>query len=135
MSEPLVRHVVFERRGDHQGWLVAMEGGRNVPFEIRRAYTIFGTRPGVRRGNHAHRRLHQLMICVSGSCIVTLDDGTRREDTPMRVDDRGLLLDPMIWHEMHAFSPDCVLLVLADAWYDERDYIRDYGEFKAACRN
>lgn len=130
---PLARFIGFERRGDERGWLVALEGGRNIPFEIRRAYTIFGTVPGVRRGNHAHRRLRQVMVCLIGSCTVLLDDGRRREEVPMRNDERGLVLDPMVWHEMHDFSPDCVLLVLADEWYDEADYIRDYGAFKAAC--
>ena len=129
----LARYIDFEVRGDELGWLIALEAERNIPFPIRRAYYIFGTRPGVRRGRHAHRTLQQVMVCLAGECRVLLDDGTAAEDLQMRRNDRGLVLEPMIWHEMYDFSADCVLLVLADAWYEEAEYIRSYSAFKAAC--
>ncbi len=129
----LVRFTDFAVKGDEQGWLVALESDRNVPFPIKRAYYIFGTRAGVSRGRHAHRRLTQMMVCLAGHCKVLLDDGRVREDVALARNDRGLMLDPMIWHEMYDFSADCVLLVLADNWYDETDYIRDYNAFRAAC--
>ncbi len=129
----LARYVEFAVRGDELGWLVALEGNRNVPFAIKRAYYIFGTRSGVRRGKHAHRQLTQMMVCLAGQCKVVLDDGKGQEEVALTRNDRGLMLDPLIWHEMYDFSPDCVLLVLADNWYDEADYIRDYDAFKAAC--
>jgi dTDP-4-dehydrorhamnose 3,5-epimerase-like enzyme len=122
----LARYVDFAVRGDDLGWLVALEADRNVPFPIKRVYYIFGTREGIRRGKHAHRRLTQM-------CKVLLDDGNTREDVVLTRNDHGLMLDPMLWHEMYDFSPDCVLLVLADNYYDEADYIRDYRTFKAAC--
>lgn len=129
----LARYIDFEVRGDELGWLVALEGERNIPFPIRRAYYIFGTRPGVRRGSHAHRTLKQVMICLAGECQVQLDDGQVIEEVRMRRNDRGLMLEPMIWHEMYDFSADCVLLVVADAWYEEAEYIRSYSAFKAAA--
>lgn len=129
----LARYVDFAVRGDELGWLVALEANRNVPFPIKRAYYIFGTREGIRRGKHAHRRLTQMMVCLAGQCKVLLDDGHSREDVALTRNDHGLMLDPMVWHEMHDFSPDCVLLVLADNYYDEADYLRDYAMFKAAC--
>lgn len=129
----LARYIDFAVKGDNLGWLVALESDRNVPFSIKRAYYIFGTQSGVRRGRHAHRRLTQMMVCLAGQCRVLLDDGRVREEVTLARNDHGLMLDPMIWHEMHDFSPDCVLLVLADNWYDEADYIRDYAMFKAAC--
>ncbi len=129
----LARYVEFPVKGDELGWLVALESERNVLFAIKRAYYIFGTQPGVRRGKHAHRRLTQMMVCLAGQCTVLLDDGRAREEVTLARNDRGLMLDPMIWHEMVDFSPGCVLLVLADNWYDEADYIRDYAAFKAAC--
>jgi dTDP-4-dehydrorhamnose 3,5-epimerase-like enzyme len=129
----LARYIDFQVRGDELGWLVALEAERNIPFPIRRAYYIFGTRPGVRRGRHAHRALQQVMICLAGECRVLLDDGRVSEEVRMHRSDRGLVLEPMIWHEMYDFSADCVLLVLADAWYEEAEYIRNYGAFKAAC--
>ena len=129
----LARYVDFAVRGDDLGWLVALEADRNVPFPIKRVYYIFGTREGIRRGKHAHRRLTQMMVCLTGQCKVLLDDGNTREDVVLTRNDHGLMLDPMLWHEMYDFSPDCVLLVLADNYYDEADYIRDYRTFKAAC--
>jgi dTDP-4-dehydrorhamnose 3,5-epimerase-like enzyme len=129
----LARYVEFPVRGDALGWLVALEGERNVPFAMKRAYYIFGTQSGVTRGKHAHRQLTQMMVCLAGRCKVLLDDGHAREEVTLDRNDRGLMLDAMLWHEMSDFSPDCVLLVLADNYYDEADYIRDYAAFKAAC--
>jgi len=127
------RYIDFTVRGDELGWLVALESDRNVPFPIKRTYYIFGTKNGVRRGKHAHRQLTQMMVCLAGQCKVLLDDGSRREEIALTRNDRGLMLAPMLWHEMYEFSPDCVLLVLADNWYEEADYIREYDAFKAAC--
>jgi dTDP-4-dehydrorhamnose 3,5-epimerase-like enzyme len=132
MSEMLARLINFRRLGDELGWLIALEGERNIPFPIKRTYYIFGTQPGVRRGKHAHRKLRQVLVCIAGACAVSLDDGKRTEEVRLSGNDRGLVLDAMVWHEMHDFSPDCVLLVLADDWYDEADYIRDYRVFKDA---
>jgi dTDP-4-dehydrorhamnose 3,5-epimerase-like enzyme len=130
----LARYVKFPVMGDDKGWLVSLEGRKSVPFPIERAYYIFGTQAGVTRGKHAHHQLRQLMLCLAGSCKVLLDDGVTREEAPMSTDNRGLFIDPMVWHEMHDFSEGCVLLVLADAWYDTSDYIRDYTQFKALAR-
>jgi len=129
----LTRLIEFAVKGDEFGWLVALEAEKNVPFPIRRAYYIFGTRDGVRRGRHAHRTLRQMMVCLAGDCKVLLDDGSTQEVAHLTRNDRGLVLDPMVWHEMYDFSPGCVLLVLAEAWYDEADYIRDYAAFRQTC--
>ncbi len=120
-------------RGDDRGSLIAIEGGRDLPFAIARVYYVFGTSAGVDRGCHAHYKLRQLAIAVAGSCTMVLDDGHGR--VAVRLDDPalGLTMGPMIWREMTDFSPDCVLLVLADAAYDEADYIRDHDEFLAAA--
>lgn len=99
--------------------------GMNVP----RAYYIFGTKPNVERGFHAHKQLKQLCICVSGACDFVLDDGRSRETVRLDSPKKGLLLGNDIWREMKNFSCDCVLLVLASEHYDEADYIRDYDEF------
>jgi len=128
----LANFIDFRIRGDELGWLIALEGERNVPFPIKRVYYIFGTRPGVRRGRHAHHKLRQLIVCLAGTCSILLDDGRQTEEVRLARNDQGLLLEPMVWHEMFDFSPGCVLLVLADQWYDETDYIRSYSAFKAA---
>ena len=128
---PGCRLVPLTVRGDERGSLVAIEGGRDLPFAIARVYYVFGTTAGVDRGCHAHFQLRQLAIAVAGSCTMLLDDGLER--LSVRLDDPavGLTMGPMIWREMTDFSPDCVLMVLADAIYDEADYIRDYDSFLA----
>ena len=125
------RLVPLAVRGDDRGSLVAIEGGRDVPFAIARVYYVYATTPGVTRGLHAHRALNQLAVAVAGSCTMLLDDGVGRVE--VRLDDpaTGLTLPPMVWHEMSDFTPGCVLMVLADAAYDESDYVRDYDEFLA----
>ena len=116
-------------RGDERGSLIAIEQSDTVPFEVARAYYLYGTQPGVIRGLHAHRSFVQFAVSLFGSCAMLLDDGSRRETVTLDDPSMGLLLPAMVWHEMADFSPDCVLLVLADAPYDEADYIRDYDEF------
>ena len=123
--------IEFATRGDQQGLLIPIEARRQVPFSIERIYYIFGTQPGVRRGKHAHRQLQQMAVCLRGSCRFHMDDGNVRQEFVLNRLDRGLPIEPMIWHEMDEFSADCILLVLASSAYDEKDYIRDYGIF---CR-
>ena len=124
----------LKARGDERGGLIAIEAGVDVPFDIARVYYIYDTAQGVKRGFHAHLRLNQFAVAVSGSCTMILDNGAAR--TSVRLDDpaAGVLIGALTWREMHDFSSDCVLLVLADAAYDEGDYIRDYDQFLAAVR-
>jgi len=100
-----------------------------VPFEIKRVYYIYRTAEGVSRGYHAHKKLKQVAICLSGMCRMILDDGRRRDEVWLNNPTKGLLIESMTWREMHDFSEDCVLLVLASEHYDENDYIRDYQQF------
>ncbi|GLR46967.1 dTDP-6-deoxy-3,4-keto-hexulose isomerase [Sphingomonas astaxanthinifaciens DSM 22298] len=114
--------------------LIPVEVGQAVPFDIKRVYTVFDTKPGVRRGFHAHHRLQQVAIAVAGSCRMVLDDGKARTTVILDRPDLALTLPPMVWHEMEDFSDNCVLLVLADDVYDENDYIRDYDAFLELSR-
>lgn len=116
-------------RGDERGWLVPAEVGVDVPFEIRRAYWVFGTESGVRRGFHAHRACRQAAVCVRGGCTIMMDDGSGAYDVRLDSPSKLLGIPPMVWHEMYDFTPDCVLLVFAEFAYDESDYIRDRAEF------
>ena len=109
---------------------MAMEVHKTVPFDVKRIYYIFGTQAGVSRGFHAHRALQQVAVCVMGKCRMVLDDGERREEVWLDAPTKGLLIADLVWREMHDFSPDCVLLVLASEHYNENDYIRSYDEFK-----
>jgi len=121
--------ITFPSRGDARGLLVPMEACRRVPFAIQRVYALVRLQAGLVRGAHAHRALRQVIVALAGSCRVRLDDGHTEATVTLDDPTRGLVLEPMVWHEMSDFSPDCVLLVLADAYYDEADYIRDRGEF------
>ncbi|KOY62600.1 dTDP-6-deoxy-3,4-keto-hexulose isomerase [Photorhabdus heterorhabditis] len=125
----LIKLIDFKILGDERGQLISLEGNKNIPFEIKRVYYIFGTKSGVARGFHAHKKLKQIAICMSGNCRFILDDGKKREEIVLDTSHSGILIDPMAWHEMHDFSEDCILMVLADDVYDESDYIRDYDKF------
>ena len=120
--------------GDDRGTLIAIEAGLQVPFDIRRVYYVFDTKPGVARGFHAHHALRQFLVAVSGSCTLALDDGTSSDEVLLDNPAMGLLISGLVWREMRDFSPDCVLMVLADCAYDESDYIRNYDEFVAAAQ-
>lgn len=125
-----IKFIQFQSHGDERGSLVALEDHKNIPFTIKRVYYMFDTKEGVRRGFHAHKELKQLALVVRGSCRFMLDDGKEKIDLLVDNPKQGLYIGPSLWHEMYDFSDDCVLLVLADNFYDEADYIRDYQEFK-----
>lgn len=128
-SLKMFKEISLKEYGDERGSLVAIEGNNNIPFDVRRVYYIFGTKKDVERGFHAHKDLKQLLVCVSGSCDLVLDNGKYRNEVSLSSPTKGVILDSLIWREMKNFSPDCVLLVLASELYDEVDYIRDYDEF------
>ena len=128
----IIKIIDFLPLGDDRGSLVALEAQRTVPFDVKRVYYIFGTKAGVSRGFHAHRALQQVAVCVTGKCRMVLDDGLQREEVWLDSPTKGLLIGDLVWREMHDFSDDCVLLVLADQHYNESDYIRSYEEFKHA---
>jgi len=127
--------IDFKINGDERGSLIAIENNYNVPFDIKRVYYIFDTKDGVRRGFHAHKNLKQLAICVKGSCKFLLDDGRNKANIKLDSPNQGLLIEGLIWREMYDFSEDCVLVVLADEYYDEDDYIRDYEIFMGYVTN
>lgn len=112
--------------------LCFVEGNSHIPFAIRRSYFILKPEPNLPRGFHAHRRTNQVLFCLQGSVKITVDNGRRREEAIL-IDqpEVGILLPPMLWHEMHGMDLSTILLVLADQKYDPSDYIRNYEEFLA----
>lgn len=125
----LIKWIDFPALGDERGSLVALEAEKSVPFAIKRVYYIFGTKAGVSRGFHAHKKLQQVAICITGSCRMILDDGQQRGEVLLNSPNKGLVIGDLVWREMHDFSKDCVLLVLASEHYDESDYIRNFDDF------
>jgi dTDP-4-dehydrorhamnose 3,5-epimerase-like enzyme len=126
----IIKLIDFPPLGDDRGSLVALEVHKTVPFDVKRVYYIFGTKAGISRGFHAHRALQQVAVCVIGKCRMVLDNGQSREEVWLDSPTKGLLIRDLVWREMHDFSSDCVLLVLASEHFDEADYIRSYEDFK-----
>ena len=129
LRQPIGKMLEFPVHGDRNGSLVALEKGVDFPFEIRRVYYIWGTKADYVRGHHSHRNLEQVVVCTSGSCDFTLDDGARRETYRLDSPTKGLYIRNNVWREFTNFSADCVVMVLASERYNEADYVRDYGEF------
>ena len=121
--------------GDDRGSLISLEQHKNIPFNVKRVYYIFDTKKDVSRGFHAHRNLQQLAICVKGQCRFILDNGTDQESIWLKSPTQGLYIGKNIWREMHDFSENCVLLVLASDFYYEQDYIRQYADFLLMVKN
>ncbi|MCT9844298.1 FdtA/QdtA family cupin domain-containing protein [Leclercia adecarboxylata ATCC 23216 = NBRC 102595] len=129
-----VELIPLQIHGDERGSLVSLERNSNIPFDIRRVYYIFDTENGVTRGYHAHKKLMQMAIVLKGSCDFILDDGNERISITLNNPAQGLLINSFIWREMKNFTPDCVLMILADNEYDESDYIRDYDQFRLMAK-
>lgn len=125
-----IKKIKFDSHSDDRGSLVALEELKNIPFDIKRVYYMYGTVPNQSRGLHAHKCLEQVLLCLSGSCKLLLDDGTDKDVIELGGNPSvGVYIANNIWREMYDFSKDCVLMVVASEYYNEEDYIRDYNEF------
>ena len=124
-----IQKYTFPPHGDERGQLIAIEEQKDLPFTIKRVYYIYDTLPNVRRGFHAHRNLQQILICVTGSCKIHLDNGSETAEVTLDKPNEGLYIANNMWREMYDFTPGAVLLVLASEYYDEADYIRNYEDF------
>lgn len=123
------RIISLKKIRDQRGNISVIEGNVDVPFEIKRVYYIYDVPEGEYRGAHAHRKLKQLIVAVSGSFDVLVDDGKERKTFSLNRPYEGLYVPEMVWREMNNFSLGSVCLVLASEIYGESDYIRNYGEF------
>lgn len=117
---------------DARGNLTFIEGGHHVPFDIKRVFYLYDVPGGADRGGHALKKCHQLLIAISGSFDVILNNGTQEKRIQLNRSYHGLLIPPMIWREMDNFSSGAVCLVLASEVYSENDYTRRYDEFSKA---
>lgn len=120
---------IHEPRGN----LSFIEGGRHIPFDIKRVYYIYDVPGGAERGGHAHRKVQQFMIAMSGSFDVVLDDGRHKHRFHLNRSYYGLYLSSMVWREMENFSSGSICMVLASEFYEEEDYYRDYNQFLRAA--
>lgn len=122
--------IIDPRRGN----LTVVEQNIDVPFEIKRAYWTYDVPSGESRGGHAHKQLQQLLVAMSGSFDVTLDNGQEKETVHLNHPYQGLLIPSMTWRTLEDFSSGAVCMVLASELYDEDDYIRDYEQFLKAVK-
>jgi UDP-2-acetamido-3-amino-2,3-dideoxy-glucuronate N-acetyltransferase len=126
--------VNLPRIADSRGSLTVIEACKHIPFEIKRVYYLYDLSSHESRGHHAHKELRQLMVALNGEFDVHLDDGYSKSSCHLSRPDRGLLIEPYVWHEMTNFSHGTVCLLLASAPYDEADYFREYAAFLSAAR-
>lgn len=126
--------VSLPKISDPRGNLTFIEGQSHIPFDIQRVYYLYDVPGGAERGGHAHKGLHQLIIAMSGSFDVLLDDGFNKKRVHLSRSYNGLYVCPMMWRELDNFSSGSVCMVLASNKYDEADYFRDYSEFLAAAK-
>ena len=117
------------RINDPRGNLTFVESNRHIPFDIRRVYYLYDVPGGAERGGHAHKELKQLIIAISGSFDIHLDDGVNKKTVHLNRSYTGLYVCPMIWREIDNFSSGAVCLVFASEYYDEADYYRNYVSF------
>jgi dTDP-4-dehydrorhamnose 3,5-epimerase-like enzyme len=129
------RIVNFPKVTDYRGNLSFIEENNQIPFQIKRVYYLYDVPSGATRGGHAHKALHQVVIALSGSFDVILDDGIRKRSFFLNRPHYGLYIPPKVWRELENFSSNSVALSLVSEVYDESDYIRNYDAFKSAVLN
>lgn len=129
------RLIDIMTRTDHRGSLSVIETGRECPFPIERVFYLHGAPEGARRGEHAHRALHQMLVVVSGRIVVGIDDGAGMQEFRMESASVGLHIPPMHWTRLSDFSAGAVAIVLASAPFDEEDYILTFAEFEQLIRH
>ncbi|ABF62394.1 sugar 3,4-ketoisomerase [Ruegeria sp. TM1040] len=134
MSISKCRIIDLPRIADARGNLTFIEGQNHIPFDIKRVYYLYDVPGGSDRGEHAHKNLHQFMVCMSGSFDVCLDDGFESKRIQLNRSYFGIYICPMIWRYLDNFSSGAVCMVLASEPYDEADYIRDRDEYLRAVR-
>ena len=126
-----VQMLEFSQKGDERGHLVIVEGMKDIPFDIKRIFYIYGSDSKVIRGQHANRKSEFVLINVAGTSKVRVKDGKGNEAVfALNRPHTGIYLPKMVWKEMYDFSEDSVLLCLASENYDAEEYIRDYKEFQ-----
>jgi hypothetical protein len=129
MSLEQCKIIDLPKTHDPRGNLTFIESGKHIPFDIQRVYYLYDVPGGAERGGHAHKGLHQLIVAMSGSFDVLLDDGNEKRTFHLNRSYNGLYVCPMIWRELNNFSSGSVCMVLASNRYDEDDYYRDYANF------
>ena len=120
---------------EKNGSLIVVETLKDIPIPVKRIFYEFGVSFASKRGEHANKKSRFCMICLTGSCVVDVDDGENKKSYCLNDSRKILFIDRMVWKTMHSFSSDCVLFVLSDNYYDKNEYIKDYNEFLKEVRS
>lgn len=129
-KKSLIRSIEIPKIAD-DCYLCFAQHPDHIPFIVKRIYYIYKAQLSLPRGSHAHYKTRQILFCIQGSIKIILDDGRKRNKVILNQPETGIFLDKMIWHEMHNFQKDTILLVLASRKYEDKDYIRNYEQFIA----
>ena len=129
------RIINFPKITDARGNLSVIEENRNIPFDIKRVYYLYDVPSGATRGGHVHKKCQQIIIALSGSFTVILDDGANRTSFFLNRPHYGLYISPGIWRELENFSSNSIALSITSELFDENDYVRNYEDFKQAAQN
>ncbi len=126
----LYRILNFKDLGDERGRLVVIEGNRDIPFDIKRAFYIYGSDATVKRGQHANRESEFVLVNVAGKSKVRITDSENEAIVELDKPMKAVYIPKMVWKDMYDFSEDSVLLVLANTHYDGNEYIRNFDDYK-----
>ena len=129
MDKFKARFLEFDKNGDHRGNLVVVEGLKDIPFEIKRIFYIYGSNKNAIRGCHANKKSEFVLINVSGTSKVKVDNGSQIEIFELNKPNKGIYIPRMVWKDMYDFSEDSILLVICSEVYDSNEYIRDKEEY------
>lgn len=121
--------ITFDKNHQIKGNLTAVANGNQIPFDVKRIYYLYDVPGGLSRGGHAHIELHQLVVALSGSFDITLDDGNAKRTFQLSRPNMGLLIPSGLWRELNNFSSGSICMVLASEIYEEKDYLRIYSDF------
>lgn len=134
MSIPVCKLIELPKISDPRGNLTFIEGAKHVPFEIKRIYYLYDVPGGAQRAGHAHKTLHQVLVALSGSFDIKVDNGFSQTKFHLNRSYQGLYIPAMVWRDIDNFSSGAVCLALASTYYDESEYYRDYDTFLRAVR-
>ena len=124
-----MKKIYLKNISDSRGNLISIEAEKTIPWNFKRVYYLYGL-TNEPRGFHAHKKLRQFFICMNGSCDIKLENANETIVINLANPNEGVFIDEMVWHEMYNFTKDCVIMVLAEDFYDEADYIRNYEQYK-----
>ncbi len=129
MNNDFCKLINLKKRLDNRGNIIILENNKEIPFDINRIFYIYGVEKDIVRGNHANLESKMVFICINGSCKIDIDNGNKKKEFLLNSPDIALFADKLTWKKMLDFTPDCILLIITNTFYNPDDYITDYNRF------